>query len=168
MRRARKDGTGNALDLQRSGCGPSVGQSPVSAFSSLLLNYQRRRRAAYLVRLDQKSKTKRNLTAISGCHVASRAARPAWKGRKGGPQLRGDEEGAGDALSSSQRPRRPGDGRVRASPFLGGNSTGPQGQRGQCTQPTKVWLQSRPRPVSHFRDLCFSCIDSGEEKQIMW
>ena len=44
--------------------------------------------------------------------MESRAAR---KGREGGPQRRGDEDGAGDALYSSQRPRWPGNGTVRAA-----------------------------------------------------
>ena len=57
-----------------------------------------------------------------GGHLRSlcglRAAQPAPKGRKGGSQRCGDEDGAGDALSSSQRLRPPGNGRDGAPPSL--------------------------------------------------
>ena len=56
--------------------------------------------------------------AISSRCVASRAARPAPKGRKGSPQRRSDEDGAGDVISSLQRLRPPGDSRHDASPSL--------------------------------------------------
>ena len=92
--------------------------SPPFPWSPLFLNCQWGRRAAHILRLDQKSRTKRNLTAISGRCVAPRAARPAQKGRKGGPQRRGDEEGVGNVLALSRRPRRLGDGRS-CSPGLG-------------------------------------------------
>ena len=114
MRRARRDGTGNALDLPRSDFGPGVGQFPVPAVS---VSPELKSSSCFEIG-PKKSKTKRNLTVISGRRVASRAARPARKGRKGGPQRRGNEEGAGDALSLSQPPRRPGDGRIGAPPSL--------------------------------------------------
>ena len=113
MRWSRKDGADNALDLPRSGCGPGVGQSqsPVPVvYASPELLVGKKSSSCFEIG-PEKSKTKRNLTAISGRRVASRAARPARKGRKGGPQRRGDEEGAGDALALSKRPRRLGDGR---------------------------------------------------------
>ena len=61
IRRARRDGTGNELHPPRSGCGPGVDKSPFLR-SPHLLNCHWGRRAVNLVRLDQKSKTKRNLT----------------------------------------------------------------------------------------------------------
>ena len=78
---------------------------------------------------------------ISGCCVVSRAVRPALKGRKGSPQRRSDEDGAGNALSLSQRLRRPRDGREGVPPlFSWRKCDGPAG----TARATRLTCQGQP------------------------
>ena len=170
MRWSRKDGTDNALDLPRSGCGPGVGQSqsPVPVvYASPELLVGKKSSSCFEIG-PEKSKTKRNLTAISGRRVASRAARPAPKGCKGGPQRRGNEEGAGDALSSSQWLWPPGDGRNGAPLSLPWRRCNGSAGMARATRSICQGLAaSRPRPVPRSHGLLFSCIASGEEEQLV-